>query len=467
VAESNLDDLLTSDTAGVTLNQAKLTHDLDRKSTVDLNLPMFNFSKTSVNDAMVTLTAETLGSGVLLYQVSGTDTLTIANRASSQLSILAPLKVTPGMRPVLESDGSIAYELRQAKSAMRPVDLEAWSTPFVDSYLEGLFGGGDSASIRTFYTDLDSALTAATHSPSNFLGDVAISLQLSLPSSALGGWFQQRNKSQLTADQMRLSRSFQAAWRRVLPALYFQNLDNYSPGDSVAALLVWAAMPISTSIGPDVDNLQFNTDQDYFWDYPLADLRQAVVRDPHTVAALAAQLTIVHSQLVEAGSSNANFFDPSQTGKLIQQALGQDADDYLQSLLYTESQMIGLKPSGLYHGGGATKALADINAALSTAGTLPATAMDLLASFVADVTNTFNQKLSTPYTGISDQVVGPMLLVEASTSLGSPGVLPSALMRLYAMNPGHTFTLGDFVKGTNPPEAQVALTQTLVSLNTV
>ena len=467
VAQSNLDDLLTRNTAGATLNQAKLTHDINRKSMVDLNMPFFDFNKTSVNDAMVTMQAENLGSGLLLYQVSGQDAVTIKNRASSQLSILASLKVAPGQPPVLDSNGSISYELRQVKANMRPVDLESWTTPFIDNYLAGLFGGGNPASIRTFYTDLDAALTTATLSPSNFLGDVALSMQLSLPASALGGWFQQRNPSQLTSDQMMLSRALQAAWRRVLPALYFQNLDNYMPNDQVAALLVWAAMPISTSIGPDVDNLKFNTDQDFFWDYPSVDLRRAVASDSHTVAALAAQLTVVQSQLVEFGSSNAVFFDPSQTGKLIQQALGQLGDNYLSSLLFTESEMIGLKPTKLppSSGGGATKALADVNQALDKAGIAPTVAMNLLANFVAQLTDTFNRKVSSVYNGIPDEVVGPLLLVEASAALGSPGVPPSALMSLYALDLGHQFNLGDFVTGTNPPQAQVALTQTLVNLS--
>jgi hypothetical protein len=57
------------------------------------------------------------------------------------------------------------------------------------------------------------------------------------------------------------------------------------------------------------------------------------------------------------------------------------------------------------------------------------------------------------------------MLVQASAALGSPGVLPSALMSLYALNPGHAFNLADFVTGTNPPKAQVALTETLVSLS--
>jgi hypothetical protein len=456
VADSKLDGLLTATTAGVTLNLAKLTHDVNRKSTVDLNMPFFDFNKTSVNDAMVTLQAENLGSGLLLYQVSGQDIVTIANRASSQLSVLASMKVVPGQFPMLDSDGSISYELRQVKSAMRPVDLEAWSTPFIDTYLEGLFGGGDPASIRTFYTDLDNALTAATDSPSNFLGDVGLSMQLSLPASAISGWFQERTPSQLTSDQMTLSRALQGAWRRALPALYFQNLDNYIPSDAVAALLVWSSMPIAAGITLNNDGtLSVNTGKENFWDYPDVSLRNAVAGCSLTVAALSTQLAVIHGQLVEAGSSNTGFFDSSQTTKRISDALDSNGEIYLQSLLFTESQIIS----------GATDALKQIGKALTAAGTAPTIAMKLLANFVAQLTDTFNRKISSAYIGIPDRVIGPMLLVEASAAVGSAGVPPAALMALYALNPGHTFNLGDFVTGAKPPKSDVALTQTLVSLS--
>jgi hypothetical protein len=115
--------------------------------------------------------------------------------------------------------------------------------------------------------------------------------------------------------------------------------------------------------------------------------------------------------------------------------------------------------------GGAVDALKQVAAGFSSAAATPTQAIKVLANFAAQLTDTFNQKVNSVYGGMSDRVVGPMLLVEASAALGSPGVPPSALMALYALKPGHTFKLGDFVTGTNPPKTEVALTQTLVSLS--
>ena len=310
VANSKLDDLLTRDTNGVTLNQAKLTHEINRKSTVDLNLPFFDFSSTHVNDAMGSLTPEDQGGRLLLYQFDATDSVWVANRATSQLSVLASLTLAAGQAPQIDAGGSIGYEMRQVKAAMRPIDLEARTNGFIHEYLDGLFSGGD-ASIRTFYTDLDQAITTATANQSNLLGDMAVSMQLSLDAGILTAWLQQRDAGHLQADQMRLSRALQAAWKDLLPALYFQDLSQYQFNESVAALLVWASMPVSTSINfQDPTIQQFNTDKDVYWNWPDVDLRRAMAGDGHTMATLGGRLSAIQGQLQEAGNGNAGFSIP-------------------------------------------------------------------------------------------------------------------------------------------------------------
>ena len=344
--------------------------------------------------------------------------------------------------------------MRQVKADMRPIDLEARITAFIHQYLGGQFSGGD-ASIRSFYTDLDNALTAATHNQSNHLGDMAVSMQLSLQAAVLVGWFQPRSAGQLRADQMRLSRALQAVWKNLLPALYFRDLTQYQFNESVAALLVWSSLPVSTSI--DFDNAtinQFNTDKDVFWDWPDVDLRRAVARDSHTIATLAGQLSGIQSQLLEAGSGDAGFFAPSKASQFVELALNATGDVLLSSLLFTEAQLVR----------GATDALKQVSTALATVATAPSQSIKTLAGFAAAITDTFNQRVSSVYSGMSGRVVGPMLLVESSNALGSIGAPPAAMLTLYALKPGHTFNLGAFIDGKEPPQAEVALAQTLVSL---
>ena len=55
MVESKLDRLLTQQVAGVTLNAATLTHEIKRTATVDLHMPFFDFTQTTVNDAMTSV----------------------------------------------------------------------------------------------------------------------------------------------------------------------------------------------------------------------------------------------------------------------------------------------------------------------------------------------------------------------------------------------------------------------------
>ena len=119
---------------------------------------------------------------------------------------------------------------------------------------------------------MDNALTVATKSQSNFLGDVALSMQLSLQASVLTEWFEPRSGSGLKNDQMTMSRALQTAWKALLPAMFFQDVSQYQLNESVAAMLVWAAMPVSTSVDFDGSKLTLNTDKDVYWDWPDGNL---------------------------------------------------------------------------------------------------------------------------------------------------------------------------------------------------
>jgi len=254
---------------------------------------------------------------------------------------------------------------------------------------------------------------------------------------------------------MQLSRALQGAWKKLLPALYFQDFTQYQFNESVAALLVWSSLPISTSIDSDGTTIRrFNTDKDVFWDWPNVDLRRAVARDPHSIGTLGGRLSVIQSQLLEAGSGNASFFAPSLAGRFVELALNATGDVLFSSLLFTEAQLVR----------GATDALKEISAAAASVATTPTQAIKTLAKFAADLTDTFGKRVSSVYSGISGRVVGPMLLVESSGALGSLGAKAAAMLSLYALKPEHTFKLGDFVEGKMPPQTDVAETQTLVSL---
>jgi len=458
VANSNLDALLVTDTAGVTLNSATLSHEIKRTGTVGLHMPFFSFDSTHVNDSLAKLTAEEQAGRLLLYEVDANDSVTVKNRSTSQLSVLGSLQVRAGESPQLSSGGTIAYDALQIKTNMRPLDLQQRTQPFINSYLSSLFPDG-GASIVSFYAGLDHAIAAAINNQSS-LGDIALSMQVEMPAAVLEGWFVQRNAQQLTADSMRLSRQLQASLKRILPAFYFQNLENLQFNTAAAALLVWSALPVSTSIAFDGDSItQFNTDKDPFWDFADVNLRRAVARDPHTLTSLASMLALAQARLREAGQ-DAGFFDPSMAGRFVEAALNTSdltfGDILFSGLLFTEAQMVH----------GAVSALQNIAAFVKEAGSSPTRAIEQLAQYAADLTDTFNSRLSSTYGNDSLRTLGPMVLTEASAAVSpaSGAATPRAMLKLYSLRNGHSFDLSTFVSGELPGAADVALTQTLVNV---
>ena len=448
MVQGKLDRLLTEQVAGVTLNMATLTHEIKRTATVDLHMPFFDFTKTTVNDAMTSVMAEDNGGRVLLYQIQqGDDTTTVKNRMMSQLSVLASLQVTAGQVPQLSSGGSIAYEMLQVKAGMGPVDLTGRTKPFVSDYFGNQFPQPDQ-SLQSFYNGLNGALSKATGSavgdPIKVLGDVALSMQLALPASALTGWLAPRSADQLKKDQMKLSMTLQRAWKRMLPALYFSDLSHYASDGGAAAMLVWASLPVSLTI--DQNNL--------YWDFEDAQLLSQVVNGQATADSLMAQLTGIETMLREAGSTNAGYFSPQQVTAFTQQIKGETGSLLLRSLLSVEQSLIEGVANALKQGAGFS----------SAASTTPGEAIAMLASFTSALTSTFNSKVDTIYSGVSGRVVGPMLFLEVSAALGAAPVKPAAMMSIYALKKGHGFDLGTFVDGSMPGAGDLALTQTLVSL---
>ena len=327
------------------------------------------------------------------------------------------------------------------------LELDRRTRPFLETYLSSSFPNGD-ASIQAFYNEVSGQR--------DNLGDVALSMQVTYPAGVLGSWLLPRNEAAVRSDGMRLSRSVQVSLRRLIARTYFENVDNLQFNESVAALLVWTSMPVSTAVGRDLTPVTFNTDRDFFWDYATRDVRFAVARDSHTAAGLAAKLSDAEARLRAAGKPNADLFRPVRANQFVQQALSQGGDDYLFSLLNAESRVVS----------GATDALGKIAAAIASTATAPSTAVRALSEFAGTLVDTFNGRLQFLYTPEAVRTLGPTMLAEASAAIypAAQPIRPGAMLTLYVFGEGHAFALKDFLGGALPPRADVTAAQTLVSL---
>ncbi len=459
VDDSDLDDLLVQQAQGVTLNLATLSHEIQRTTTVQLNMPYFSFDSAHVNDSLATITAEEDWGRVLVYELNASDSVTVKNRYRSDLSVLASLQVRNGQLEMTpDSAKSIAYQSRQVKKGMNLADFEHRVTPFIHEYLPGLFSGNES-SLQTFYIDLDRTVENVLHNGTNQFGDVALAMQVSVPSSVLGSWFIRRSEDRLKRDSATLSLALQANLRALLPFCYFQDVSRLRSNPTAAALLVWAAMPVSTAIDfQDGQIRRFNTDSDVFWDFPDIDLRRAVAFDPHTTASLVPSLLTAQTRLREAGDDdNAEFFTAQQATTFQNVTLSGMGDTLLQSLLFSEAEIIR----------GATAALKDVNGMLDSVATAPTKAINRFADFGADLTDTFNHKLSGVYGDDALRTLSSMVLLEASRAI-DPDLNtqpPQAMLNILTFQNGHAFDLNDFIAGAMPPKNQIAVAQTLVNLS--
>jgi len=278
----------------------------------------------------------------------------------------------------------------------------------------------------------------------------------------LSSWFIPRNPTRLKQDSMTLSRQIQRNLRTLLPAYFFQDVSKLRDNFTVAALLVWAAMPVSTSI--DFENgeiKQFDTAADVFWEVDDPELRHAVVMDGNTTAGMAPALLSAHTRLMEAGDpDDASRFDALAAVKFQKMAAATmgntTADNLVLSLLETERDIIH----------GAAKALKEVNDTLGNLALAPVQAIKNFSQFGSDLTDSFHSKLSSVFDNGVLRTVSTMLLMEASRAIDPTlaAVQPQAMLSIITLVNGHTFNLNDFLAGTTPPKDQVALAQTLVNI---
>jgi hypothetical protein len=244
--------------------------------------------------------------------------------------------------------------------------------------------------------------------------------------------------------------------KRLISSTYFQDVSNLRPDETAAALLVWAALPVSTSIKfVDGEIKAFNTNENVYWNWPDQDLRRAIVFDSHTTGSLTSAIMNAHERLLDAGEpGKAGFFTASEVGDFQRLATNQEGDKLLQNLLQTEVEMVK----------GAAAALKDIQESLDEMSTAPTRAIVRLAEFGAEITATFNGKLS-KYANEPLRPLSSMLLVSSSGIL-DPGALttPRAMLNLYVLNSQHDFDLKKFLAGDLPARKDVAVAQTLTNL---
>jgi hypothetical protein len=461
VSNSALDRLVRQQVSGIQIKTAVLSHELQRKGTLEISLPHFNFQSQNVTTALANVHPQDDGGRILLFDASGTSTIAVANRFVSSLSITVAAAIArtgaaaslPDLRIHSRDGATWSYQLLYTKAGMKREELEAITRPFIAQFMASQFAQGTSLS--TFYNQLeDTANKILNNGPETF-GDTCAAFEVVLPGETIGAWTLPLTNVPATARAM--SVAIQSSIKEKLPFFYLNDISQLANLASAAPLLAWAAIPSATAF----DGTTFNSNQgkNVFWDHMDVTLRKAAATHPSTQSNLLAKLAGYRLRLEEAGLHTfVQFYQDDQVGKILTTAIApMPGDVLLSSLLTFESQIINK----------ADDALNDVQRFLAAAaGGSPSQAVARLARFAADIVTAFNQLVGQSVFAslASFRAIGQTVFAEASRAINPAlGGQPKAMLTVSVLNVGHTSDLPAFLNGTPPPSGDIAVAQRLVT----
>ncbi|MET0648441.1 MAG: hypothetical protein ABW208_17655 [Pyrinomonadaceae bacterium] len=459
------DTLLVNRMAGVTLNAATLTHQIERNSHVEINLPWSKSAVDHINSSLAKVDAVEADEGrLLVYELDARDIVVEKNKRNSRLTVGGFLRAGASqVRVHGTGELTFSYSLRQVKRSMKRADLQYQLKPYVQSYFGEVFkpqpGGGGT--FENWIGDLDNHIDALEFNGTDNFGDTLLGIDVSLPAVSVAAWLSappEPDGGPRVPQYLNMSRRIQRKMREIIPLAYFQDVDNYGDIGPASQLLVYSAIPPSTSARLDGNTFAINTNKDYYWDWPDEDIRDQMILHPDTTAALSVTLTRVHALLLEAGmTGTASFYEPGRA-KLIQQEVARDDksdSSNIARLFLVEAETIRA----------ARRAGFALGKFAAVANSKPSEAVKELAKFGSTVTSTFNDKVRSIYGGGAVRPLGTALFIEAAAAL-SPELAarPTALLELIVLKQGATFQPADYLNGAAPDKEQVLVQERVVNV---
>jgi hypothetical protein len=462
--DSALDKLLTTELSSVRFKAAVLSHEMMRKTTLEMSLPHFNFQTQSVTTALAKVRPEDEGGRILLYEATGSSTVSVRNKFNSSLSMTLSAAAGDGGSGVAgalpdfrvhSTDGNTwSYQLRYAKARMKREELEAITGPFVRQYMASQFASGTNLS--AWYNQLEDTSEKFLHNGPEVYGDVCASFEVTIPGDTLAAWVVPVKNVPSAAKNVSIA--IQKALKSHVVLFYLTDIGKLSNLASAAPLLAWASIPPAVSFDGSV--FSSSAGNDVFWDHVDSGLRKSAARHKETAANLIGRLAELRLRLEEAGMHDTvPSYQNDQVGAILTSATSQFGDILLESLLLFEAKIVEK----------ANEALQDVQKFRSAAGSSPSKAVERLAQFASDIVTAFNQLVGdNVFADLSSfRAVAQVVFAEASRALNPTiAAQPRAMLTLDILNPVpvRTFSLSSFIGGELPESSDVAVAQRLVSV---
>lgn len=430
--------------AGVSSHSATLTHGIRRSTSIDVQMPFYKKSETSLTEALARVTAEEDGGRIVFYEMEASDTRTVRNRMMSQLW---------GSMRTGDSRAELGYKRLMVCENATLSDMRVLLEPFVNRMLPGKFGG-EAPSFETWLGALDNEIEELAANGPNEFGDVLVAQEVALPGRALQAWFEPRTPEQVKELANSVSLRLQSSLKRALHDSYFARLANYENLTTARTLLTWASIPASTSLRLSGNKLTETREKPY-WDWMDGALRAAMTQRSTTAAELAVKMESARTRLAAAGrTGTAKRYESSEISESVAAVRTAEGKQLLHSLLFSESQMVDA----------AVNALKRASEAAPGGGLKPAEVIAGLAEAGAGLMRAFHANLNRVFETAALRPMAGLLLVESAAVLDPSlaGVAPRAMLSLTVLKEQRAFVPGSYLAGKTPAAEDVALSERLV-----
>ena len=455
----NFNEILSSQLPGVALNKGVLTHEIKRRSHLEVSLPYFKSTLDHINQSFAEGEAVDAVDGRLwVFNLKATDIVSKKN-SLSKLSIAMQLTKKPGIRQFSEESHAYNYTLRLVKKNARREYLEDKLEVLVNQYMPDEFTGEGKQPFSTYLTDLDKALDEKGIPGSNEYGNILIGLDISLPEQILSAWKKvPADKNDLLYTSM--SNRVQEMMRQLIPLCYLQEPERFEETSAVYPLLVYSALPPLQKVKL-LSNGQLKLAEGVIpeWEFQESELRDEVLRQLCAPRLQNEILPRIRKQLqgIPGLEDTMAEYDNSMIRKMI--ALKPNLSKArFEGLLFAEVELI----DEIHKAGQRFRKhidAADIESAVKA-----------LAEFGEKFTDTFHNKVgSSVYGKPAIQPLGSLLFIEVAKIFDkklADKVIPTAMLELLVLAKDSTFDLNDYFKGKKPEPADIALQQRILNVGT-
>jgi hypothetical protein len=443
-----------SPTAGVKLNKGVLTHEIKRRTHLEVDLPFYKFSLDHINESLATgEVVDTEDGRLWIFNLKAQDTVS-KKAMMSKLAIDMEMTRSASIRRFSAEDYKYNYVLRLTKHDARTEFMEHKLEILIDKYLGSEFSGDGKAPFPAYLAELDNALDNLGVTGKDRFGNVLVGFDVSLPSSVFGGWKNVPAKN-LDPVYTLMSREVQKLLRQWLPLCYIREPEQYDETVAIYPLLAYCSLPPINRVSLKSGKPQFTEEKVLDWEYQDDQLRNAVLTQLGVPKLRDEILPRIRAELISVSRSTAKYED-SRIGEILSSPRKSTQHwSNFTGLMVTESDIV----TGIHHAGLDFRKYLDANNIEAAKKTL--------AEFGSGLTDTFNNRIgSSNYAGETLRPLGSLLFVEVS-KLFDPApanvIVPVAMLELLVLKDQSTFVMADFLQGKRPPDADLALQQRIVS----